>query len=208
MSTLPSGPSGPDDCARALPVLLRWRPVNTEEAAELLGLAEAETERCLATLAERGYLAWDGENLGYQSPEQRTIAQVGDRLDDVRRRLDDVEYLLQELPVLVENWALRSHLDDPHTIEVIRGPVPMAEIWTRQLATQPPQRISMFMPEVVGIADVGADPDEAEAYLAEMGVDVRVVVASAAVSDPDPARAFAGIASCAKVRIHPGCRAG
>lgn len=198
MNTLPSGT---DDSAGALPILLRWRPVNSTEAAELLGRTQPETEACLTRLAAQDYLVWDGETIGYQSPERRTIGQVGGRIDGVRRALDEVEDLLAGLPPLVESWALRSHLQDPHTIEVLRGPVPLAEIWTRQLSWESPRRISMFMPEVVGVEDVGADPEAAETYLREMGVDVRVVVASAAAADPESA--YAGIAPSATVRIHP-----
>jgi hypothetical protein len=191
-----------DDLKRAvLPALLRWRPVTTQEAGEVIGSPEDETRACLSRLAEAGHLVWDGEVIGYRSPEQRAIAEVTGRLGAVRRELAGVENALKELPALVESWAMRSHTDDPHVIEVIRGPVPMAEVWTRQLAWQAPERISLMMPDVVTAAEVGADLDTADAYLREAGVDLRCVLGAHNV--PGPEGTFAGIAPSAKVRVHP-----
>lgn len=196
-------PSEADGVRDALPVLLRWRPVSTEEAAEVLGLSIADTRACLAQLAADGYLVWDGDAIGYQSPEQRSIAEVTARLVDVRRGLDAVENVLQQLPILVESWATRSHLEDPHVIEMLRGPVPLGEIWTRQLSWQPPARVSLMMPEILTAEDAGQDVDVADEYLRESGVDLRCIVAADSVPSPDPGVAFAGVAPSAKVRIHP-----
>ncbi len=195
-------PEGDRD-RRALTMLLRWRPVTTAEAAELLGLAMVETGACLSRLAAQGYVVWDGDVLGYQSPELRTIAEVGARLAGVRRGLTEMEELLQELPVLVESWSTRSRMDDPHVIEVLRGPVPMAEVWTRHLSWHPPERVSLFMPEILSAEDTGQDLDAAEAYLRETGVDLRCVVGADNVPSPDPEISFAGIAPSARVRVHP-----
>lgn len=129
-----------------LTTLLRWRPATADEAAELLGLPIDETRGCLSRLAGGGYVVWDGEVIGYRSPELRAIDRVADRLAGVRQRLVEVEEVLGELPALVESWSTRSRLDDPHLIEMLRGPVPMAEVWTRHLSWHPPERVSLFMP--------------------------------------------------------------
>lgn len=192
-----------DGDRRVLTTLLRWRPVTTAEAAELLDLPVAEVRGCLSRLAEDGYVVWDGEVLGYRSPELRAVAEVTTRLAGVRQGLAEVEEVLGELPALVESWSTSSRVDDPHLIEVLRGPVPMAEVWTRQLSWHPPERVSLFMPEILGAEDVGQDLEAAEAYLRETGVDLRCVVGADNVPSPDPEVAFAGIAPSAKVRVHP-----
>ncbi|MDQ6523840.1 AsnC family protein [Nocardioides sp. LHD-245] len=193
----------PQPLDHALALLLRSRPVTTKDAAESLGLSLDETRECLARLVDAQHLVWEDDVLGYQSPERRAISAVGDHLASVRDGLRDVEAVLAGLPRLVESWSAGASGSEDHVIEILRGPVPIGEVWTRQLTWRPPTRVSMFMPEVLGAADVGQDIDAAAEYLRETGLDLRAVVGSAAADGADPAELYAGVAPGTQLRVHP-----
>ena len=172
-----------------LEVALRTRAESAGALAELVMLDEDTVQQQLTSLAEQGYLRFEGRRINYVEPDAVLAEHASALLDEAQRglrdRVADVTGLLTAIPRLMQSWELggSEHLD--LKVDVLHGPFAATELWLALARRQPPPLTCGSLPDALRLFQ--ADPALRRRWLdlvERENLQVRGILSAADVAHP------------------------